>query len=123
MSRRIVQISSFDILPGKLEQFKDAIRKAVAFAEANGPQLVVETFVDDEAMRAHSLQIMPSSEAILEHWRIADPHIRDVMESCVMRRLDVYAQPSEEVMLGLLSLIEQGVPVTITPGFVGFRRG
>ena len=119
MSRRIVQISSFDILPGKLEQFKDAIRKAVAFAEANGPQLVVETFVDDEAMRAHSLQIMPSSEAILEHWRIADPHIRDVMESCVMRRLDVYGQP----ILGLLSLIEQGVPVTITPGFVGFRRG
>ena len=73
------------------------------------------------AMSRRIVQI--SSFAILQHWRIAAPHIRDVMESCGMRRLDVYGQPSEEVILGLLSLIEQGVPVTITPGFVGFRRG
>ncbi|PLP60670.1 hypothetical protein CYK37_05990 [Mesorhizobium loti] len=123
MSQRIIQLSSFDIRPGKLEQFKEAIRKAVAFAEAQGPQLVVETFIDEDSLRAHSLQVMPSSEAILAHWKIADPHIREVMESCIMRRLDVYGEPNEEVMLGLLSLIEQGIPVTVTPAFVGFRRG
>ena len=117
MSQRIVQLS------GKLESFKQAIRNAVTFAEAHGPQLVVETFIDEESMRANSLQILPSSEAVLAHWRLADPYIRDVMESCIMRRLDVYGEPNEEVMLGLLSLVEQGIPVTVTPGFVGFRRG
>jgi hypothetical protein len=123
MSQRIVQLSSFDIRPGKLEPFKQAIRNAVTFAEAHGPQLVVETFIDEESMRANSLQILPSSEAVLAHWRLADLYIRDVMESCIMRRLDVYGEPNEEVMLGLLSLVEQGIPVTVTPGFVGFRRG
>lgn len=123
MSQRIVQLSSFDIRPGKLEPFKQAIRNAVTFAEAHGSQLVVETFIDEESMRANSLQMLPSSEAVLAHWRLADPYIRDVMESCIMRRLDVYGEPNEEVMLGLLSLVEQGIPVTVTPGFVGFRRG
>lgn len=123
MSQRIMQLSSLDIRPGKLEQFKQAIREAVAFAESHGPQIVVETFIDEESMRANSLQIMPNSEAVLAHWKMADPYIRDVMESCIMRRLDVFGEPNEEVMLGLLSLIEQGIPVTVTPAFVGFRRG
>lgn len=123
MSERIVQLASFDIRPGKLEVFKQAIRKAVAFAESQGPQLVVETYIDEDSMRASSLQILPSSKAVLAHWKMADPYIRDVMESCIMRRLDVYGEPNEEVMLGLLSLIEQGIPVTVTPAFVGFRRG
>lgn len=123
MSERIVQLASFDIRPGKLEVFKQAIRKAVAFAESQGPQLVVETYIDEDSMRASSLQILPSSKAVLAHWKMADPYIRDVMESCIMCRLDVYGEPNEEVMLGLLSLIEQGIPVTVTPAFVGFRRG
>ncbi|MFE0015526.1 hypothetical protein ACFWXH_11815 [Mesorhizobium sp. NPDC059054] len=123
MSERIVQLASFDIRPGKLEVFKQAIRKAVAFAESQGPQLAVETYIDEDSMRASSLQIMPSSKAVLAHWKMADPYIRDVMENCIMRRLDVYGEPNEEVMLGLLSLIEQGIPVTVTPAFVGFRRG
>lgn len=123
MSKRIVQLSSFDIRPGKLERFKQALRKAVAFAESQGPQLAVDTYIDEDSMRASSLQIMPSSEAVLAHWKMADPYIREVMESCIMRRLDVYGEPNEEVMLGLLSLVEQGVPVTVTPAFVGFSRG
>lgn len=123
MSQRIVQLSSFDIRPGKLERFKQAIRKAVAFAESQGPQLVVETYIDEDSMRANSLQIMPNSEAMLRHWKMADPYILEVMESSIMRRLDVYGEPNEEVMLGLLSLVEQGIPVTVTPAFVGFRRG
>lgn len=123
MSKRIMQLASFDIRPGKLEVFKQAVRKAVAFAEAQGPQLVVETYIDEDSMRASSLQIMPSSQAVLTHWKMADPYICQVMESCIMRRLDVYGEPNEEVMLGLLSLVEQGIPVTVTPAFVGFRRG
>ena len=87
MSDRILQTSTFDIRVGKLEAFKESVRKAVLFAEAEGPQLWVQTYIDEAAMRAHSCQIMADSEAILRHWRMSDPYITAVMESCVMRRL------------------------------------
>ena len=37
MSERIMLITSFDIHPGRLAAFKDAIAKAVAFARDHGP--------------------------------------------------------------------------------------
>lgn len=122
MSERIMQISTFDIDEGKLEPFKQSIAKAVAFAEAHGPQLLVEVYIDEGAMRAHSYQIMTNSEAILAQWKLSDPYIRGVMDNCRMRRLDIYGQPSLEVLQGLSPLKDEGVDVTITPSFAGYTH-
>ncbi|HEX6011168.1 MAG TPA: hypothetical protein VFY87_05045 [Geminicoccaceae bacterium] len=122
MSERIMQISTFEIHKGELEAFKDSVTKAVAFAEANGPQLLVEVYIDEGVIRAHSCQIQPDSEAVLAHWRLSDPYIRGVMESCTMQRLDMYGRPNDAVMEGLRPLLEQGITVTVTPDFVGFGR-
>lgn len=122
MSDRILQISTFDIRAGRLEAFKESVRKAVLFAEAEGPQLWVQTYIDEAEMRAHSCQIMADSEAILRHWRMSDPYISDVMETCVMRRLEIYGQPTDEVLRGLEPLKSQGVKVVVTPEFFGFQE-
>lgn len=63
MSNRIMQLTKFEIHEGKLEACKESIRKAVAIAEATGPQLLVEVYIDDQAMRAHSCQAQPDSKA------------------------------------------------------------
>lgn len=122
MSDQIIQLSTFAIRDGKLRQFRDSIRKAVSFAKENGRQLLVEVFIDADSMRAHSLQIMPDSPSILRHWQLADPYISEVMESCDMLELQVFGQPSQEVLDGLASLPDQGVKLTVTPRFEGFSR-
>lgn len=122
MSDRIMQLSTFEILPGRLEAFRESIRKAVAFAEARGPQLLVAVYVDEPGMRAYSCQIQPDSEAILAHWKMSDPYIKGVMDNCNMQRLDMYGEPSDEVIEGIRPLRDQGVEVSVTPGFVGFDR-
>ena len=122
MSNRIMQLTTFEIHEGKLDAFKESIRKAVAFAEANGPQLLVEVYIDDQAMRAHSCQIQPDSEAILAHWRMSDPYIQAVMETCALTRVDIYGQPNDAVMAGMGPVSTQGVVRTVTPSFTGFGR-
>jgi hypothetical protein len=54
-------------------------------------------------------------------WRLADPHIRRVMEHCEVEALDVYGQPGDEVVR---RLPQPGgdTPVTITPHLTGFMR-
>jgi len=122
VSDRIMQLTTFEIHEGRLSQFKDSIDKGVAFAEANGSQLMVEVYLDERAMRAHSCQIYADSASILAHWALADSHIQSVMEHCTLKRLDVYGKPSEAVLAGIAPLRMQGVEVTVTPSFVGFGR-
>lgn len=121
MSEHIMQLSTFEIKQGTLEAFKSSIEKSVTFAEENGPQLLVEVYIDEENMRAHSCQIQPDSESILAHWEMSEPYIDDVMQNCTMKRLDIYGQPNDEVMAGLEELAEE-ITVTVTPNFTGFSR-
>ncbi len=109
------------IAKGHLEQYKSAVRAAVEFVEQRGPQLMVEVFIDEPSMRAYSFQLYADSAAILEHWRLTDPHIQQVMEHCDVEALDVYGQPDQEVVR---NLPQPGgnVPVTVVPHFTGFVR-
>lgn len=61
------------IAHGHLDEFKEAVRHAVEFVEQHGPQLMVQVFVDDTQMVAHSFQRYPDSAAILRHWSLSDP--------------------------------------------------
>jgi hypothetical protein len=119
MSEHIMQLSTFEIENGKLDAFKESIEKSVTFADENGPQLMVEVYIDEEDMRAHSCQIQPDSESILTHWEMSEPYINDVMQNCTATRLDIYGQPNDAVMEGLEELAEE-VIVTVTPHFYGF---
>lgn len=122
MLDHIMQITTFDIHPGKLDAFKESIRKAVDFTRQNGPQLLVDVFIDEKNMRAHSCQIQADSEAILVHWRISDPYINEVMETCSLVRIDVYGNPNEAVLEGMRPISRDGVEVVTTPRFVGYSR-
>ncbi|WP_199429736.1 hypothetical protein [Qaidamihabitans albus] len=114
--------NTMTITEGHLDGFKHAIRKAVEFVSEHGPQLMVEVFIDEENMLAHSFQLYRDSEAVLAHWRMSDPYIRDVMEHCSVRQFDVYGQPNDEVRAGLRPPTGDTMPVSLTPPFTGFTR-
>lgn len=102
-------------------KFKQAIYKAVEFAKENAPQLMVQVFIDEEQQLAYSFQLYRSSDDILEHWKISDKNIGEVMKYCEVKSLEVYGNPSKEVIDGILGSVGND-KVSFTPGLVGFHR-
>jgi hypothetical protein len=110
------------IRPGHLEQFRAAVERAVEFVEEHGPQTMVQVFVDDERMEAHSFQLYPDSEAILTHWKLSDPYIQDVMAHCTVERLEMYGEPDEQVRAAMAPVDTSAVPQRTLPRLIGFLR-
>lgn len=67
MSESILLINTMQIRQGELEDFKESVKRSIEFVETNGPQLLVEVYVDEENMQAYSVQFYPDSEAMLFH--------------------------------------------------------
>jgi hypothetical protein len=109
--RNLMRISE-----GHLEEFKAAVRAAVDFVEAHGPQLMVQVFIDEERMECQSFQLYRDSDAVLRHWELSDPHIQEVMKHCSVQQFDVYGEPDSRVLAGL------GDGATFTPRLTGFHR-
>ncbi|MFB5661475.1 hypothetical protein [Alteribacillus sp. HJP-4] len=122
MSEPILQIMTMEIKDGRLDDFKESVKKSVTFVRENGPQLLVEVYIDEEHLRAHSFQIQPDSESIISHWQMTDPYIREVNKHMTPMRLDIYGQPNKIVMKSLQQFEKEGVIVTVTPHFYGFHR-
>lgn len=101
--------------------FKKAIAEAVEFASKHAPQLMVQTFIDDENGLCYSFQLFEDSDAILRHWKVSDPNIAEVMKYCVVRSMEVYGSPSDAVRDGILQSVGDAT-TTFVPGLVGFVR-
>jgi hypothetical protein len=109
------------ITDGHLEEYREAIRRAVDFTREHGPQLMVEVFLDEERMLGHSFQLYADSESVLLHWKLSDPYIKGVMEHCSVQAFDVYGEPSRAVLDGLPTS-STDLPVTVHPRMAGFTR-
>lgn len=110
------------IREGHLDEFRAAITEAVTVVRERGPQLMVEVYIDAEAMRAHSFQLYADDESVLEHWQLSDPYIREVMEHCTVERFEVFGEPGEQVREGLRTPNGERFPTTTTPRLTGFTR-
>lgn len=110
------------ITEGHLEEFRAAIRRSVEFVEANGPQLMVQVFIDEEAMLAHSFQLYADSAAILRHWELSDHVISDVMRHCTVERLEMYGEPDRAVADGLRGAVADHVPHSTLARHIGYLR-
>ncbi|MFB8244001.1 hypothetical protein ACFC5X_02925 [Streptomyces sp. NPDC055952] len=110
------------VTEGHLEGFRDAVTRAVAFAEQHGPQLMVETFVDEERMLAHSFQLYRDSDAVRLHWKLADPYIQEVMRHCQVERFEVFGSPDDDVVAGVRSALGEQCTLTFNSRVAGFVR-
>jgi hypothetical protein len=122
MAEPIAFVTTLEIHDGKLEAFKAAAQRAMKFHEESGPQIMAGVYLDEANMRAYGFQVHRDSESILSTWKLADPHIRDVMQHITTRRVTIYGQPSEAVMEGMNRLAGQGAEITVIPRLVGFER-
>lgn len=118
---KILLRNQMKIIDGRLEPFSDAVRKAIEFVEKHGPQLMVQTYIDELSMRAVSFQLYRNSADVLRHWELSDPYIQAVSEHCTVERLEVYGAPNEQVVTGLAQFLDEGRAVIIRP-LAGFSR-
>ncbi|MBF6211903.1 hypothetical protein IU469_14525 [Nocardia puris] len=112
--------NTMKITDGHLEEFKGAVRRAVAFVEEHGPQLVVQVFLDEARGLAHSFQLYADSDAVLAHWKLSDPYIRDVMAHCTVQSFETFGEMSDDVLDGLRS--GPAGEATVRPFLTGFTR-
>ncbi|ALC18372.1 hypothetical protein ACH46N_22005 [Streptomyces pristinaespiralis] len=110
------------ITDGRLDGFRHAIARAVAFAQENGPQLMVEVFVDEERMLAYSFQLYRDSDSIRTHWRLSDPYIREVMEHCTVQHFEVFGHPDADIVAALKTPDGGSFPFSVSPRLAGFNR-
>ncbi|MFI9339910.1 hypothetical protein ACIG0D_01335 [Streptomyces sp. NPDC052773] len=110
------------ITEGHLDGFRHAIAQAVAFTREHGPQLMVDIFIDEERMLAHSFQLYRDSDAIRAHWRLSDPYIREVMEHCTVQQFEIFGAPDHDIVAALKTPDGASFPYTISPRLAGFNR-
>lgn len=110
------------ITEGHLADFNDAIDRAVRFAQERGPQLMVQTFVDEEQMLAHSFQLYQDSDAVRAHWELADPYIQEVMRHCRVEHFEVFGEPDADVAAGVRAAVGDRSALTFSPRIAGFIR-
>ena len=122
MQEPIVLVTTLKMHEGKLPEVKEAMRKALAFYEKHGPQLLMGVYIDEENLLANGLQVHRDSESILATWKVGDPYMRDVMQYTTTTRVEVYGRPNDAVMEGMKRLAGMGAHVTVKPLLVGFSR-
>lgn len=121
-SEPLLMRNTMRITAGHLDEFKRAVHRAVEFAEEHGPQLMVQVFIDDDQLLAHSFQLYPDSAAIVRHWSLSDPYIREVMQHCTVERLETYGEPDEAVTRAQPPVSTDGVTRITVPRHIGFLR-
>lgn len=121
MTDQILMRNVMKITEGSLDLFCEAVAEAVEFVRRHGPQLMVQTFIDRDGMRATSFQLYRNSVDVLRHWEWSDPYIQKVSQYCEVEKLELYGNPCEAVRAGVSSFIEDGRGQIIVP-LTGFSR-
>ncbi|QNP63113.1 hypothetical protein [Streptomyces genisteinicus] len=121
-SSTILFRNTMRITDGHLAGFREAVTQAVTFARDHGPQLMVEVFVDEERMLAHSFQLYRDSDAVRTHWRLSDPYIRGVMDHCTVQHFEVFGDPDDDILTALRTPGGESFPFTVSPRLTGFNR-
>ncbi|GLX21972.1 hypothetical protein [Streptomyces lavendulae] len=124
-SETIHYVDHSDILPGRLEDAKAAMRELAAFVETVEPQLLAYHFYVDRAGSTMSLVAVHPDAASLElHLELGGPRFRAFVPLIRMRSIDVYGDPGPSVMDRLrakAALLGDGT-VTAHTRVAGFTR-
>jgi hypothetical protein len=110
------------ITEGHLDAYREAVEKAVRFVEQHGPQVMVEVFIDEQKLLAHSFQMYRDSDSVRAHWQMSEPYIKEVMKHCRVERFEVFGRPDADVRAGVRGSLDDEVSPSFAVRFTGFMR-
>jgi hypothetical protein len=73
-------------------------------------------------MMVNDAQLHRDFDSILQHWQLAAPYMRDVMQYTTTKGVETYQEPSEAVMAGMNRLSNMGATVVVRSHLAGFSR-
>ena len=121
----IVYIDRSDIRPGALPELRESVARIVAFIEEREPRLLAYGFhIDDEASAMTVVAVHPDAASLELHLRVGGPEFRKVAGLIVLRSIEVYGEPGDEVLrlLEAKALALGGASVSTHPRTAGFAR-
>lgn len=99
MSEPIVFIDSSEILEGKLEELKTAMKELVEFVQANEPRpIAYDVYFNEGGTRMTVVQVHPDSASMEFHMRVAGPAFPKFAELIKLLTMDVYGKPSDDLL-------------------------
>ncbi|HEX5951418.1 MAG TPA: hypothetical protein VFZ96_10480 [Actinomycetota bacterium] len=115
MSEHLTVVDVSDIRPGRLDELRASVGELARFVEANEPRPVsYEVFLDPDGTRMTVLQVHPDSASMELHMRVAADAFRPFAELLTLRAMDVYGEPSDELLGQLRRKVEMLGDATIT---------
>lgn len=98
-SEPIVSVDSSEILEGKLEELKTAVKELVEFVEANEPRTVAyNVYFSEDGARMTVLQVHPDSASMEFHMKAAGPAFPKFKELIKLSTVDIYGKPSPSLL-------------------------
>ena len=99
MSEPIIIIDTSQIRPGRLEDLKRAFAELAQFVQANEQQAIAySVYFDEQGSTVTVVQVHPDSSSAELHMDIAGPAFRGFADLLVLHGIDVYGNPSEELL-------------------------
>jgi hypothetical protein len=124
MAEPIVYVDVSEIPDGKLEDLQVAMKKLVAFVEANEPRLISYGFFLDGQRRLMTVvAIHPDSASLEFHMEIGGPEFRKFADLITLQKIEVYGSISDAALEQLHQKTRMlGGTVSVNELYAGFAR-
>jgi quinol monooxygenase YgiN len=99
MSDAILYLDTSDVREGALDELKPAIKRLVAFVEANEPRLIAyNVYLSEDGTRMTVVSMHPDSASLEYHMEVARPLFREFVDLVTLSSIHIYGEPSEKVL-------------------------
>jgi hypothetical protein len=125
MSDFIAYLDTSEVRPGRLEELKTAVAELAAFVELNEPRIIsYRVYFSADGSTMSVLHIHPDMASLEFHMKVAGPKFPPMARFVVMRTIEIFGRPSEELVAQLrakASLLGSGA-VIVRDFHAGFAR-
>lgn len=125
MSEPIIVIDSSEVQAGKLDEVKEAMKELADFVAEREPRVIAyNVYFTRDGSRMTVVQTHFDSTSLEHHMKVAGPLFRPLAGKLRMMAMDIYGQPSEELMVMMRKKAEMmgDPPVVVQDLHAGFTR-
>ena len=121
MTHPIVFVSHSSIRDGRVEGFRDLIRRGAPVLEADKPGTVVFlAYLDEDGSEASIVHVFPTADAMSAHLEGVQERSEEADAFIQTTAYEIYGSPAPEVVQMMRAFAERsGVPLTVHPEHVG----
>jgi hypothetical protein len=125
MSNSIVYVDRSEIVEGRLGELTDRMGELVALVEANEPRLIAyNAYLNEDRTEISVVHVHRDVASMVTHFQVAGPAFRSFVDLVRLQSIDVYGDPSDELVDQLREKARMlgNATVSIHPYQAGFSR-